>query len=119
MATSYSSDQTTLLMDTIASDTLSRAGRARITSIQGKGIASSVLKLHDCASASDAAAGNLVATYKYGTEGLEVYVPGSGILFKDGIVFNLAGASGSVTVTITGAQSNGYYYLYSHCSFRD
>ena len=90
-------------MDTIASDTLSRAGRARITSIQGKGIASSVLKLHDCASASDAAAGNLVATYKYGTEGLEVYVPGSGILFKDGIVFNLAGASGSVTVTITGA----------------
>ena len=103
MATSYSSDQTTLLMDTIASDTLSRAGRARITSIQGKGIASSVLKLHDCASASDAAAGNLVATYKYGTEGLEVYVPGAGILFKDGIVFNLAGASGSVTVTITGA----------------
>ena len=103
MSTSYSSDQTTLLMDTIASDTLSRAGRARITSIQGKGIASSVLKLHDCASASDAAAGNLVATYKYGTEGLEVYVPGSGILFKDGIVYNLAGASGSVTVTITGA----------------
>ena len=103
MSTSYSSDQTTLLMDTIASDTLSRAGRARITSIQGKGIASSVLKLHDCASASDAAAGNLVATYKYGTEGLEVYVPGSGILFKDGIVFNLAGASGRVTVTITGA----------------
>ena len=103
MATSYSSDQTTLLMDTIASDTLSRAGRARITSIQGKGIASSVLKLHDCATSGAAAAGNLVATYKYGTEGLEVYVPGSGILFKDGIVFNLAGASGSVTVTITGA----------------
>ena len=57
MATSYSSDQTTLLMDTIASDTLSRAGRARITSIQGKGIASSVLKLHDCATAGAAAAG--------------------------------------------------------------
>ena len=51
MATSFSSDQTTLLMDTIAADTLSRAGRARITSIQGKGIASSVLKLHDCATA--------------------------------------------------------------------
>jgi len=90
-------------MDTIGSDTLSRAGRARITSIQGKGIASSVLKLHDAATSGAAAAGNLVATYKYGTEGLEVYVPGSGILFKDGIVFNLAGASGSVTVTITGA----------------
>ena len=103
MSTSYSSDQTTLLMDTIGSDTLSRAGRARITSIQGKGIASSVLKLHDVAVAANAGAGNLVATYHYGTEGLEVYVPGSGILFKEGIVFHLTGTSGSVTVTITGA----------------
>ena len=100
---SFSSDQTTLHMNTIGSNTLSRAGRARITSIQGKGIASSVLKLHDVAVAANAAAGNLVATYKFGTEGLEVYVPGSGILFKEGIVFNLAGTSGSVTVTITGA----------------
>ncbi len=41
---SFSSDQTTLHMGTIGSNTLSRAGRARITSIQGKGIASSVLK---------------------------------------------------------------------------
>ena len=90
-------------MDTIGSDTLSRAGRARITSIQGKGIASSVLKLHDVAVAANAAAGNLVATYKFVTEGLEVYVPGSGILFKEGVVYNLAGSGGSVTVTITGA----------------
>ena len=100
---SFSSDQTTLLLDTVGADTLARAGRARITSIQGKGIASSVLKLHDVAVAANAGAGNLVATYKFGTEGLEVYVPGSGILFKEGIVFNLAGTSGSVTVTITGA----------------
>ena len=99
---SFSSDQTTLLMDTIGSDTLSRAGRARITSIQGKGIASSTLLLYDAATAGAAGAGNLVATYNYGTEGLEVYVPGSGILFKNGIVYNLAGASGSVTLTITG-----------------
>ena len=100
---SFSSDQTTLHMSTIGSNTLSRAGRARITSIQGKGIASSVLKLHDCATSGAAASGNLVATYHYGTEGLEVYVPGSGILFKEGIVFHLTGSSGSVTVTITGA----------------
>jgi hypothetical protein len=100
---SFSSDQTTLLLDTIGGDTLSRAGRARITSIQGLGIAGSILKLHNAATAGAAAAGNLVATYNFGTEGLEVYVPGSGILFKDGIVFNLAGAGGSVTVTITGA----------------
>ena len=103
MGNSYSSDQTTLNLATIGSDTLSRLGRARITSIQGKGIASSTLLLYDAATSGAAAAGNLKATYKFGTEGLEVYVPGSGILFKDGIVFNLAGASGSVTVTITGA----------------
>ena len=99
---SFSSDQTTLQKDTGAISLL-RAGRARITSIQGKGIASSVLKFHDCATAGEADSGNLVATYKYNTEGLEVYVPGSGILFKDGIVFHLTGSSGSVTVTITGA----------------
>jgi|TARA_E500000081_G_scaffold34485_1_gene38273 hypothetical protein len=102
MGNSYSSDQTTLNLATIGSDTLSRLGRARITSIQGKGIASSTLLLYDAATAGAAAAGNLVATYNYGTEGLEVYVPGSGILFKNGIVYNLAGASGSVTLTITG-----------------
>ena len=100
MGNSYSSDQTTLNLATIGSDTLSRAGRARVTSIQGKGIASSTLILYD---SDDAATpGAAVATYNYGTEGLEVYVPGSGILFKNGIVYNLAGASGSVTLTITG-----------------
>ena len=103
MGNSYSSDQTTLNLATIGADTLSRAGRARITSIQGKGIASSTLLLYDAATAGAAAAGNLVATYNYGTEGLEVYVPGSGILFKNGLVYNLAGAGGSVTITITGA----------------
>ena len=100
---SYSSDQTTLNLATIGADTLSRAGRARITSIQGKGIASSTLLLYNVATAAAAAAGgNLVATYNFGTEGLEVYVPGSGILFDEGIVYNLAGSGGSVTLTITG-----------------
>ena len=97
------SDQTTINMAVIATDTVARTGRARVTSIQGKGIASSVLLLDDVADASDAAAGNLKATYNFGTEGLEVYVPGSGILFQNGIAYNLAGAGGSVTVTITGA----------------
>jgi hypothetical protein len=99
---SFSSDQTTLNFATIGADTLSRAGRARITSIQGLGIAASTLLIYDAATPG-AAAGNLKATYKFGTEGLEVYVPGAGILFKDGIVYNLVGAGGSVTVTITGA----------------
>jgi len=100
---SFTSDQTTLNMATIAADTLSRAGRARVTSIQGEGIAGATLLLYDAATAGAADAANLKVTYNYNTEGLAVYVPGSGILFKNGIVYNLAGANGSVTVTITGA----------------
>ena len=100
MGNSYSSDQTTLNLATIGADTLSRLGRARITSIQGEGIAGSTIKFFDSADA--AAPGAAKATYNYNTEGLEVYVPGSGILFKNGIVYNLAGSSGSVTLTITG-----------------
>jgi hypothetical protein len=97
------SDQKTLNMAVVGADTLARGARTRITSIQAKGIASSTLLLYDAATAGAAGAGNLVATYKYGTEGLEVYIPGSGIKFENGIVYNLAGAGGSVTVTITGA----------------
>ena len=99
---SYSSDQTTLNLAVIGADTLARAGRARITSIQAKGIASSTLLIYNAATAGAAGAGNLVATYNFGTEGLEVYVPGSGILFDEGIVYELTGAGGSVTLTITG-----------------
>ena len=97
------SDQKTLNMAVVGTDTLARGARTRITSIQGQGIAASTLLLYDAATAGEAEAGNLVATYKYGTEGLEVYIPGSGIKFENGIVYNLAGAGGSVTVTITGA----------------
>jgi hypothetical protein len=101
MGASFSSDQTTLNLAVIGAATLSRAGRARVTSIQGYGVAASTLTLYDSASAG--APGTAVAVYKFGTEGLEVYVPGSGILFQNGIVYNLAGAGGSVTLTITGA----------------
>jgi len=100
---SFTSDQTTINMAVIGADTLSRAARTRITSIQGLGIAASTLLIYNVAEVGDAAAGNLVATYKFGTEGLEVYIPGSGILCDKGIAYNLAGAGGSVTLTITGA----------------
>ena len=95
------SDQKTLNMATIGADTLARGARTRITSIQGKGIANSTIVFYNSANA--AAPGAAIATYNYGEEGLEVYIPGSGILFKEGIVYNLTGASGSVTITITGA----------------
>ena len=100
---SFTSDQTTLNMATIAADTLSRAGRARVTSIQGEGIAGATLLLYDAATAGAADAANLKATYNYNTEGLAVYVPGSGILFKDGVCGTLTGTGGSITLTITGA----------------
>ena len=95
------SDQTTLNLATVGSDTLARTGRSRVTSIQGEGIASATIILYDSNDASSP--GTAVATFNYNTEGLAVYVPGSGILFEDGIVYNLAGAGGSVTLTITGA----------------
>ena len=46
------SDQKTLNMTTVGADTLARAGRARITSIQGLGIASSTIIFYDSADAS-------------------------------------------------------------------
>ena len=88
-------------MTTVGADTLAKPGRARVTSIQGEGIAGSTIILYDSADAS--APGTAVATYNYNTEGIQLFIPGSGILFKSGIVYNLAGAAGSVTVTITGA----------------
>jgi hypothetical protein len=97
----FTSDQTTLNLATVGADTLARTGRARITSIQGEGISGATIILYDSADASSP--GTAIATYNYNTEGLSVYVPGSGIVCKSGIVYNLAGAGGSVTLTITGA----------------
>ena len=102
---SFISDQTTLNTAT-TSATVLRAARTRVTSIQGRAEAGSVLLLHDVDNASDVAAGNLKATYKWETEGIQIYIPGSGILFKDGVCATLtqtAGVDGSVTLTITGA----------------
>ena len=99
------SDQKTVNKTTGAASVLHGA-RARVTSIQGRGEAGSVLLLHDSATTSGAGAGNLKATYKFETEGLEVYVPGSGILFENGLCATLtqtSGTDGSVTMTITGA----------------
>ena len=99
------SDQTTLNKTTGAISVL-RAARTRVTSIQGRGEAGSVLLLHDTDDATTAAGGNLKATYRFETEGLEVYIPGSGILFENGVCATLtqtSGTDGSVTMTITGA----------------
>ena len=99
------SDQTTLNKTTGAASVL-RGARSSVTSSQGRGEAGSVLLLHDVDNASNAGAGNLKATYRFETEGLEVYIPGSGILFENGVCATLtqtAGTDGSVTMTIPGA----------------
>ena len=99
------SDQTTLNKTTGAISVL-RAARTRVTSIQGRGEAGSFLLLHDAAATSDASGSNLKATYKFETEGLDLYIPGSGILFENGVCATLtqtSGTDGSVTMTITGS----------------
>ena len=99
------SDQTTLNKTTGAASVL-RGARTRVTSLQGRGEAGSVLSLHDVSDAADVASGNLKAIYRFETEGLEVYIPGSGILFENGVCATLtqsSGTDGSVTMTITGA----------------
>jgi hypothetical protein len=102
---SFTSDQTTV-NKTTGAVSLIRAARTRVTSIQGRGEAGSVLLLHDSATTGATAAGNLKATYRWETEGIQLFIPGSGILFKDGLCATLtqtAGVDGSVTLTITGA----------------
>ena len=69
--------------------------RARLTGIQAEGASGSKIVFK-----SDGAAGTAVATFEFGTEGIDFYVPGSGILFDEGIYLDLT-ATPSVTITFT------------------
>ena len=69
--------------------------RARITGIQAEGAGSSTIVFK-----SGGAGGTVVATFEFGTEGIDFYVPGSGILFEEGIYLDLT-ATPSVTITFT------------------
>ena len=70
--------------------------RARLTSIQGKGNSASGSVIFK----SGGASGTTVATYLFGEEGLDMYLPGSGILFEEGIHATIGG-TGGVTITFT------------------
>ena len=70
--------------------------RARVTSIQAKGIATSELKLYD----GTGATGTLKLDYVFGIEGLNVWIPGSGVVFDDGVYLDLTNTTG-VTITYT------------------
>ena len=70
--------------------------RARLTSIQGKGNSASGSIIFRTGGAT----GTIIATYLFGEEGLDMYLPGSGILFEEGIHATIAGTAG-VTITFT------------------
>ena len=69
--------------------------RARITGIQAEGAASSSVVFKGGGSG-----GTTIATFKFGTEGINYYVPGSGILFDEGVYLDLTNTPG-VTITFT------------------
>ena len=69
--------------------------RARVTYIQAEGIANAVVVLKDGGSS-----GTVLSTFKFGTDGLSIYVPGSGILFKEGVYLDLTDTPG-VTIIYT------------------
>jgi hypothetical protein len=91
---SYSSDQQ-VAHATGDAQMVPTGQRARITGIQAEGAASSTIIFK-----SGGSGGTAVATFKFGTEGIDFYVPGSGILFEEGIYLDLTATPG-VTITFT------------------
>ena len=70
-------------------------GPARVTYIQATGITN--IKLYDAATAS----GSIIFESTFGSEGLDMYIPGNGIRFENTIYADVTG-SGSVTIGYTG-----------------
>jgi len=92
---SFSSDQS-VAHATSTAQMVPTTRRARLTSIQGKGNSASGSIIFRTGGAT----GDVIATYLFGEEGLDMYLPGSGILFVEGIHATIAG-TGGVTITFT------------------
>jgi len=92
---SFTSDQS-VAHATSTAQMVAQNRRARLTSIQGKGNSASGSIIFK----SGGASGTVIATYLFGEEGLDMYLPGSGILFEDGIHATISG-TGGVTITFT------------------
>ena len=92
---SFTSDQS-VAHATATAQMVAQNRRARLTSIQGKGNSASGSIIFK----SGGASGDTIATYLFGTEGLDMYLPGNGILFEEGIHATIAGTTG-VTITFT------------------
>ena len=92
---SFTSDQS-VAHATATAQMVAQNRRARLTSIQGKGNSTNGSIIFRTGGAT----GTIIATYLFGEEGLDMYLPGSGILFEDGIHATIAGTAG-VTITFT------------------
>ena len=91
---SFSSDQS-VAHATADGQMVPLTQRARVTYIQAEGVANAVVVLKD-----GGASGTVLSTFKFGTDGLSIYVPGSGILFKQGVYLDLTDTPG-VTIIYT------------------
>ncbi len=96
---SFSSDQlsahVTSTGQMVAIGGTGKTNRTRLTSIQAKGATNGSVIFR-----SGGGSGDIIATFLFDTEGLEVYVPGNGIFFEDGIHATVAN-TGGVTITFT------------------
>ncbi len=87
---SFTSDQKTAHL---AADGQLVGRPCRVTSITAAGASGGAVVLYDNTSAAGTS-----HTFKFGDEGLQIFIPGSGIRFKTGVFLDLT-ATGGVTVT--------------------
>ena len=80
---------------TIDAQVVPTTQRARVTYIQAAGVSSGGVILK-----SGGSAGTVIAEYLFDVDGLSVYVPGSGILFEEGVYVDLTATPG-VTILYT------------------
>jgi hypothetical protein len=91
---SFSSDQQ-VAHTAVDAQVVPTTQRARVTYIQACGVASGAVSLLNGGST-----GTVLATFKFDVDGLSVYVPGSGILFDEGVYVDLTTTPG-VTIIYT------------------
>ena len=91
---SFSSDQQ-VAHTAVDAQVVPTTQRARVTYIQAAGVAAGAVSLLNGGST-----GTVLATFKFDVDGLSVYVPGSGILFEEGVYVDLTSTPG-VTILYT------------------
>jgi len=91
---SFSSDQS-VAHATSTAQMVATGRRSRLTSVQAKGGTNCSVIFR-----SGGATGTIIATFLFDSEGLDMYFPGNGIVFEDGIHATIA-TTGGVTITFT------------------